>query len=455
MNDRDNGDRVVNVRLSEIVTSVFDELRRRRIMLWILCFVFLLILFTWTTLLISSGSLSDANPFLNVKSLLNSTNNHYTLPYLFNSTQIPNTHQQQHVFNTSDDFNGLIIGACPKDYALGTIELLCNAFPKKYNVKLIVDPKPNQHIDVKIQSVYGRCTNPITYRRRLQRDPFLSVKVKEIQIYMEPQPRPSRKLTHQLILHTSSPEIDGFSPELESNSDILHVPYALFHFGERTAFKVEDLITLRKNIDFNATEILSKKSGFAVFAARRCAMEEHVFQYGVMRMNLVNELSSKYKKVDSIGACNRNTSPRKDPPAELNNNRDLAVWWYGTYKFSMAAENTERKGYITEKIVNSYLANTIPIYYGTPDIEMYVNKQAIVHCRPNENGSFQECIEEIRELDLNDDLYVKKLQEPLFIENVIPDWMRFDVLAEKILERIMEVKAVPGHLTTELEIKHG
>ena len=38
------------------------------------------------------------------------------------------------------------------------------------------------------------------------------------------------------------------------------------------------------------------------------------------------------------------------------------------FRFAMAFENANVSGYVTEKIVNAFLAGAIPIYWGHPDV---------------------------------------------------------------------------------------
>ena len=51
---------------------------------------------------------------------------------------------------------------------------------------------------------------------------------------------------------------------------------------------------------------------------------------------------------------------------------------YNKYKFVMSFENTHSPGYITEKIFNVFLAKSIPIYDGAPNIDKYINKSSYI-----------------------------------------------------------------------------
>ena len=46
---------------------------------------------------------------------------------------------------------------------------------------------------------------------------------------------------------------------------------------------------------------------------------------------------------------------------------------YNQYKFVITFENSKTQGYITEKIFNVFLANSIPIYDGDPNINDFIN----------------------------------------------------------------------------------
>jgi len=46
---------------------------------------------------------------------------------------------------------------------------------------------------------------------------------------------------------------------------------------------------------------------------------------------------------------------------------------YSQYKFVICFENSNNDGYITEKIFNVFLAGSIPIYDGSPDVSKYLN----------------------------------------------------------------------------------
>jgi hypothetical protein len=48
------------------------------------------------------------------------------------------------------------------------------------------------------------------------------------------------------------------------------------------------------------------------------------------------------------------------------------------YMFSIVPENSRHSGYYTEKIVDCFIAKTIPVYWGCTDIAKYFNPRGIV-----------------------------------------------------------------------------
>jgi hypothetical protein len=51
------------------------------------------------------------------------------------------------------------------------------------------------------------------------------------------------------------------------------------------------------------------------------------------------------------------------------------------YKFSLCLENVVYPGYITEKIIDCFVAGVVPVYLGAPDIEDFIPKDAFIDLR--------------------------------------------------------------------------
>ncbi len=118
-----------------------------------------------------------------------------------------------------------------------------------------------------------------------------------------------------------------------------------------------------------------------------------------MRETFFHQLS-KYKKVDAGGRFLNNIgSPVSDKRAFI---RD--------YKFTIAFENSCVSGYTTEKILDPMLVDSIPIYWGNPQVGMDFNKESFICV--NDYESIDQAIEEVIRLDKDDDAYIRKLSFP-------------------------------------------
>jgi len=112
------------------------------------------------------------------------------------------------------------------------------------------------------------------------------------------------------------------------------------------------------------------------------------------------EALSKYKRVDSGGKYKNNVGgPVADKLAFC---RD--------YKFNIAFENSSFPGYTTEKIMEAYVAQTVPIYYGNPHVEADFIPSSMV--RVANEADIERAVEEIIRLDKDDNAYMEMATAP-------------------------------------------
>lgn len=138
-----------------------------------------------------------------------------------------------------------------------------------------------------------------------------------------------------------------------------------------------------------------------------------------------------------------------DCPGKVLNNMSYAVaernnknWWFdkirfiGQYKFTIAFENSMLPGYTTEKLFDCFKAGTIPIYWGNPEVTRDVNPKAFINCNDYGND-FDAVIQRVKEIDQDDDCYMKMLRQTPMKEDY-----DFDVLLKlgKFLAEIIESK---------------
>ena len=117
---------------------------------------------------------------------------------------------------------------------------------------------------------------------------------------------------------------------------------------------------------------------------------------------------SEYKKVDCPGKV-LNNMQNAISPREGDFGKGKLVF-QKDYKFTIAFENNLYEGYTTEKLSQAFLANTIPIYWGNPEVTRDFNPKAFINC--HDYNSLDEVIQKVIELDNDDEAYLKMLQEP-------------------------------------------
>ena len=124
------------------------------------------------------------------------------------------------------------------------------------------------------------------------------------------------------------------------------------------------------------------------------------------RLHFIN-LLNKYKKVDMAGKVLNNVG------GAIKNK----IEFLSSYKFSIAMENSDGDGYLSEKIIDSFVSGTIPIYYGDYMVDEYINPKTYILIKGEKD--IQKKIEYIKKIDNDKILYKKILSQNIFINNMI------------------------------------
>ncbi|MBR1548654.1 MAG: hypothetical protein IJ637_08020 [Prevotella sp.] len=144
--------------------------------------------------------------------------------------------------------------------------------------------------------------------------------------------------------------------------------------------------------EIDVREVKTKKTSF-------CSMTVSNTNRDPMFMALFEELS-KYKHIDSGGLWRNNMGGRV--PDKLAFDK--------AHKFSIVCENSAHSGYTTEKLVQAFAANCIPIYWGDPSLSKVFNPKALINVRDFQ--TLQDAIECVKKVDEDDTLYESYLREP-------------------------------------------
>ena len=181
----------------------------------------------------------------------------------------------------------------------------------------------------------------------------------------------------------------------------------------RRCSEYKDLL-IKRDVD----EIISQRRKFCSFMVSNHRARQ--------RIEFYNRLSA-YRPVDSGGRYLNNIGGPIEPGRQ---NKEA---WLRNYKFNITFENTSYPGYTTEKILETFVSGSIPIYWGSPLIGLDFNPKAFINC--HDFRSFDEVIEHVKEVDQDEALYRDYLSQPMLTAGVETDFCR----EENILARYDEI----------------
>lgn len=146
------------------------------------------------------------------------------------------------------------------------------------------------------------------------------------------------------------------------------------------------------------------------------------------RVDFVPKLND-IKKVHSLGRLYSNSylkaTGRGDQKNKLN--------YMKLFRFNIAFENSISDGYVTEKILHSFFARSIPIYWGSEEVTSDFNPNAFINY--SDYKSDDELIHDVIAINNNKERYYSFLEEPIFKNNEIPKFCR----PESVLRFLKEV----------------
>lgn len=154
-------------------------------------------------------------------------------------------------------------------------------------------------------------------------------------------------------------------------------------------------------------EFLKNKEYFANF------ISSHESEFNI-RGDFFKKLC-EYKRVESPGSYLNNMPDG----AMVDWMNDSKTDFQRKCKFTLCFESTLHYGFVTEKIMDAFYADTIPIYYGSPTAADIFNKDAFINVA--DFDSFEDAIEKIIELDQDDEKYMEMLRQPILVDPDFPN----------------------------------
>ena len=188
----------------------------------------------------------------------------------------------------------------------------------------------------------------------------------------------------------------GYYPDSLTNQTLrlTALQTALLEYGEEWWPKLLDHSQKPKN----------SQERFLVYASTNC----------VIYRDLAADRLSEIGVIDKAGHCwgrRGNVTRFRDPPIDLVNkdwqdNKER----FSIYRFCLVMENTYQDGYVTEKILNAFLAGCVPIWYGTSEVFDMFNPKAFIYYNISDPRS---AVERVRFLESNQTAYIEVLNEPI------------------------------------------
>lgn len=145
------------------------------------------------------------------------------------------------------------------------------------------------------------------------------------------------------------------------------------------------------------------KRRFAIFIAS----QESCGEGARLRKAFVNYVMSHYRQVDCPGRVLHNVDIPELGESYCEGWLNLKRQVISRYKFLFSFENSNADGYITEKMVDAFVSHAVPIYWGSEGNIAPFPKEAMI-CA-NDYPDFESLLARIREVDENDELYLRML----------------------------------------------
>lgn len=177
-------------------------------------------------------------------------------------------------------------------------------------------------------------------------------------------------------------------------------------------FYVQNPDALIKPAHYDPQAILASKSRFCNFLVSnpRSPVRNAAFK----KLN-------RRQRVDSGGKHFNNLGHR------IDNKLDFVR----QYKFTLAFENSSTPGYTTEKLLEPMLVDSLPIYWGNPDVAQDFNPDSFIVAERFAN--LDALVDHVIEVDRDDALYKSYLQQPWLPNNQLTEVFSHDRVRDALM----------------------
>jgi hypothetical protein len=90
------------------------------------------------------------------------------------------------------------------------------------------------------------------------------------------------------------------------------------------------------------------------------------------------------------------------------------------YKVIITMENSKNDNYITEKILEGFAANIIPVYWGADNIGDYFNTERFINVKSFDINYVNDAIEKILTVLNSDEVFIEMVNKPTYAKTLVP-----------------------------------
>lgn len=245
--------------------------------------------------------------------------------------------------------------------------------------------------------------------------------------------------THAIILNTSMPDLKipkenvvGFAhePLCFLNLTNMFVNYAIKHIGIYYIGEFPSNCNLPPPFRLNQgflfrlplmKNIPKKEKIMSIMVSHKKWTPGHKYRHALVEAILKTDLP-----IDIIGNGCKLYKHLNDPRVKTEFQPSETNQMYEPYKFHIAIENCTTPEYISEKVLNCFVCNTMPIYWGCKNIKNYVGENILLL---SQNQNINEDILLLTNIVNNIDKYYN----PIDVNNINELLNIFDFLEKKFM----------------------
>lgn len=334
---------------------------------------------------------------------------------------------------------------CPEDWASGAVKSLAAALPGTLTAMPVAavpaaalggggtsSGNPDSPVTVFVRSAWGHCAAPAS-----------AVGM----VFVDMEPRAEPLVPPPGVVIVSGTDLWGGGASATGDgaagagvaSPHLHIPYAMISLGQRVGV---DALDLARQPSWVPPPPVVDGARFGVWDVEGCGPDARAAGGAAPPGDIAasvafDVINSRYKRLTAVGGCH--------PPAENGHGeREAAVARLRGHKFALVAERSALPGFVSERVVDAYLAGVVPIYVGGPrDGGRFLNPGAVIRCGPGPAGDWAACLAAIAALDGDAAAHAAAVAAPLYAPGGGEEggWARWDTHATRL---VAAVRGLPG-----------